>query len=164
MKRKKFSGFDENGYLTYGMYNMTFDEFETIFCKNSSKREEILKEYKKHLTEIRNTEYFLDHWIDGSFVTAKEKPNDIDTLTEFDGFEAEKNDDKEKIESLIQNSKSKTHGLCHSFRIYRYPSSDEKKYNIYLAAKIRILTELFGSDRDEIPKGIVHLMMWNYEI
>lgn len=45
-----------------------------------------------------------------------------------------------------------------SWRIYRYPASDEKKYEAYLTAKLRILTELFGSDKNEIPKGIVHLI------
>jgi hypothetical protein len=32
----------------------------------------------------------LNHWIDGSFVTLKENPNDIDTFTEFDGVKAKK--------------------------------------------------------------------------
>ena len=87
---KKFNGFDENGYLPYGMYNMTLDEIEEIFAKNkSSKRNEIMKEYKKHLKELKDTGYFLDHWIDGSFTTSKANPNDIDTLTEFDGLKAD---------------------------------------------------------------------------
>ena len=33
-----------------------------------------------------------------------------------------------------------------------------KKYEAYLTAKLRILTELFSSDKNEIPKGIVHLI------
>lgn len=127
MERKKFSGFDENGYLPYGMYPMDFEEFKKIFGENTPRRKEILKEYKNHLTEIKNTGYYIDHWIDGSFVSEKENPCDIDTLTEFDGYEAEKNNDKEKIEDLMLNSKSKTNGLCHSLRVYRYPPSDEKK-------------------------------------
>lgn len=158
MKIKKFNGFDEKGYLLYGIYNMSLEEFESIFSEDSTKRREILKEYKKHLSEIKNTGYYLDHWIDGSFVTAKENPSDIDTLTEFDGEKIDANNDKQKIDYLINNSKSKTNGLCHSWRVYRYPASDEKKYKAYLTAKLRILIELFSSDKDEIPKGIVHLI------
>ncbi len=140
------------------MYNMTFDEFKNIFGKNSPKREEIMVEYEKHLSEIKNTGYFIDHWIDGSFVSTKENPMDIDTLTEFDGFEAEKNNDKEKIENLILNSKSKTKNKCHSFRVYRYPSYDELAYKLYLKSKMRILITLFGYDREGNPKGIIHLI------
>lgn len=50
---------------------MTFKEFEQLFGKNSAKRKEIMKEYRKFLAELEKTGYFLDHWIDGSFVTKK---------------------------------------------------------------------------------------------
>ncbi|MBE6508561.1 MAG: hypothetical protein E7Z77_04010 [Methanobrevibacter sp.] len=159
MKMRKFDGFDKKGNLPYGLYNMTLDEIEEIFSKNkSSKRQEIMKEYKKHLEELQKTGYYLDHWIDGSFTTTKENPNDIDTLTEFDGLKVDENNDRAKMDNLIFNSKDDTNGLCHSLRVYRYPYTDEKNYKIYLSSKLRILFELFGSDLDEIPKGIVHLV------
>lgn len=157
MKIKKFSGFDEKGYLPYGMYNMTFDEFKRLFCENTPKRKEIFKEYEKFLAELKNTGYFIDHWIDGSFATAKENPEDIDTLTEFDGKKVDENDGKQRIDYLIHNSKATTNGFCHSWRVYRYPPSDEEKYDKYLTVKLRILIELFGSDEDNVPKGIIHL-------
>ena len=62
------------------------------------------------------------------------------------------------IDYLICTSKSKTNGLCHSWRVYQYPPSNKEKYNKYLTVKSRILTELFGRDRKNIPKGIVHLI------
>lgn len=34
---KKFNGFDENGNLPPGIYNMTFEEVEETFSKNKSK-------------------------------------------------------------------------------------------------------------------------------
>lgn len=159
MKMRKFDGFDENGYLPPGVYNMTLDELEEIFSKNrSSQRKRIMEEYKIHLKALQNTGYYLDHWVDGSFTTSKENPNDIDTLTEFDGLKADINNDKSKIDRLIFNSKDNTNGLCHSLRIYRYPHTDGKNYNMYLKSKLRILFELFGSDLDEKPKGILHLI------
>ncbi len=101
MKIKKFNGFNEYGYLPYGMYNLTINEIEKIFSRNSSKRrKEIMEIYKIHLNEIQNTGYYLDHWIGGSFITTKENPNDIDTLTEFDGEKVDENDDK-----IIQKKK-----------------------------------------------------------
>ena len=157
MKIKKFNGFDENGYLPYGTYNMTFKEFKSIFGENSAKRKEIIKEYEKFIIEIKNTGYFLNHWIDGSFVSKKEIPNDIDTLTEFNGEKVDADNANLRIDYLVYNSRLKTNGLLHSWRIYKYPQYDEEKYNAYLTVKLRILTELFGTDKDNIPKGIVHL-------
>ena len=63
----------------------TLEEIKETFSKNKSlKRQEIMAKYKKHLKDLINTGYYVDHWIDGSFVTSKENPKDIDTLTEFD--------------------------------------------------------------------------------
>ena len=157
MKIKKFNGFDQNGYLPYGMYNMTFEEFKNIFGKCSMKRKEILKEYKKFMVEIKNTGYLLNHWIGGSFVTKKENPNDIDTLIEFDGKKVDENKDKLRIDYLVYNSRSKSNGLCHPWRVYSYPQYDKEKYNAYLIVKSRIIIELFSSDKKDIPKGIVCL-------
>lgn len=157
MKHEKFNGFDKNGYLPHGIYPMTYNEFKRIFGENSAKRKEILKVYEKFMLEIKNTGYFLNHWIDGSFVSKKENPKDIDTLTEFDGEKVDANKDTLRIDYLVYNSKSKTNGLCHSWRVYRYPESDKEKYDVYLTVKFRILNELFGTDKNNIPKGIVHL-------
>lgn len=95
--------------------------------------------------------------IGGSFITTELNPNDIDTLTEFNGCEIEKNNDKTKIDNIINNSKLNTNGLCHSLKIYKYPPSDER-YSFYLKTKLRILIEIFGSDREGKSKGIVHLI------
>lgn len=70
------------------------------------------------------------------------------------------NNDAEKIDGLINNSKTKTNGLCHSWRVYRYPPSDEEQYALYLESKLRILIKLFGTDRKGIPKGEIHLIEW----
>lgn len=159
MKLKKFNGFDKNGYLPPGMYNMNLEKIEEIFSKNNSlKRREIMNEYKKHLQELKNTGYFIDHWINGSFITSQEHPQDIDTLTEFDGFEAEKNNDKETIKELLKNSKINTNNLCHSLGVFRYPPEEKSDYEYYIKSKIRILTTLFGYDRNGVSKGIIHLI------
>lgn len=166
MKTKKFDEFDKNGNLPPGIHNMTLDELEEHFSKDKSeKRKEIMAHYKKCLTDIRNTQYYIGHWIDGSFVTVKENPNNINTLTEFNGYEADKNKDGEKIEELILSSQIKSNHLFKSLRIYRYPATKKESYEFYLKYKIRILTKLFGYDRKNNQKGIVHLIGDNhYEI
>ena len=160
MKIKKFKWFNEYGYLPYGMYNLTINEIEKIFSRNSSKRrKEIMEIYKIHLNEIQNTGYYLDHWIGGSFITTKENPNDIDTLTEFDGEKVDENDDKKLIDDLINNSKEKTDNLCHSLRLYKYPPQQKEDFKRYINQKRRILINLYGQDRKNIKKGIVHLIL-----
>lgn len=160
MKIKKFNGFNEYGYLPYGIYNLTINEIEKIFSRNSSKRrKEIMEIYKIHLNEIQNTGYYLDHWIGGSFITTKENPNDIDTLTEFDGEKVDENDDKKLIDDLINNSKEKTDNLCHSLRLYKYPPQQKEDFKRYINQKRRILINLYGQDRKNIKKGIVHLIL-----
>ena len=131
MKIKKFNGFNEYGYLPYGMYNLTINEIEKIYSRNSSKRrKEIMEIYKIHLNEIQNTGYYLDHWIGGSFITTKENPNDIDTLTEFDGEKVDENDDKKLIDDLINNSKEKTDNLCHSLNTHHNKRKTSKDTSI----------------------------------
>ena len=160
MKIKKFNGFNEYGYLPYGMYNLTINEIEKIFSRNSSKRrKEIMEIYKIHLNEIQNTGYYLDHWIGGSFITTKENPNDIDTLTEFDGEKVDENDDKKLIDDLINNSKEKTDNLCHSLRLYKYPPQQKEDFKRYINQKRRILINLYGQDKKKKKKGIVHLIL-----
>lgn len=89
MKIEKFNGFNSEGCLPLGIYEMRLDEIKRILV-NSTKREEIMNHYNKHLHDLQNSPHYLNHWIDGSFVTLKENPNDIDTLTEFDGITVDK--------------------------------------------------------------------------
>ncbi|MBR1610186.1 MAG: hypothetical protein IJ672_01655 [Methanobrevibacter sp.] len=42
--------------------------------------------------------------------------------------------------------------------MYRYPPDDYENYKRYINNKRRILIILFGSDKENIPKGIVHLV------
>lgn len=159
MEKKKFNGFNEEGCLPFGVYEMSLEEFEEIFSKNqSSRRQLIMKYYKEHINKIRNLPYYLNHWIDGSYVTSKENPNDIDTFTEFDGVKVDQNDDKALVEDLIYNAPLRTHNTCHSFMVYKYPESYTKEYEKYLETKSKTLIMLFGRNKEtNNPKGIVKL-------
>lgn len=159
MEKKKFNGFNDEGCLPFGIYEMTIDELEEIFSKNKSpKREKIMKQYKKHLREIKNSPYFLEHWIDGSYITTKENPNDIDTFTEFDGIKVDKYNDKEKIEDLIYNAPLRTDNTCHSFLVYKYPKNYPKEHEKFLEIKSRMLFMIFAVNKNtKNPKGYIKL-------
>lgn len=117
-----------------------------------------MKHYKEHVNQIRSSPYYLNHWIDGSYVTSKENPNDIDTFTEFDGVKVDQNNDKSKVEDLIYNAPLRTYNTCHSFMVFKYPKSDTKEYEKYLETKSKTLIMLFGKNKQtKNPKGIVKL-------
>ena len=125
------SDFDENGNLPFKIYRCTLDEFENKFVVGlSEKRLKIMDYYKKHLDSIKNCDYTLNHWIDGSFVSNKENPNDIDTLTELDGVKCDNS--KENIQKFFDESSITSNGYCHSFCIFKYPEEDKEAYDLYV--------------------------------
>ena len=159
MKTKKFNGFNEEGCLPFGIYEMNIDEFENIFTKNkSTKRKEIMKHYKEYIKDIINSPYYLNHWIDGSYVTLKKNPNDIDLLTEYDGIKVDNDNKKEEIEGIIYDAPLKTCNTCHSFVVFNYPKSFPEEHEKFLELKSRILFLIFAvNKKTKNPKGFVKL-------
>lgn len=164
MKLKDFSKelkFNDEGCLPKGIYQLTLEEVENHFVDGKSqRRQDIFEEFKVHLRDIRETGCCLNHWIDGSFVTLKENPGDIDTLTEFDGIKVDKLGIKDKIEDVIYNAPLRTNGSCHSFLIYKVPESFGKDYDDYVFTKFRMLYMLFPKIKySKNCKGFVKLMV-----
>ena len=100
----------------------------------------------------------MNHWVDGSFVTLKENPNDIDTLTEFDGEKVENLGIKNIIDRIIFDAPLKTEGYCHSFLIYKFPKSRKEDYRTYKKYKSTMLSILFpGIKNSNDFKGFIKL-------
>ena len=109
--------------------------------------------------EIKDTNCCLNHWIDGSFVTLKENPDDIDTLTEFDGVKIEKLGIRNNVENIIYNAPLRTGNYCHSFAVFKFPESQKKDYEEYLDVKSKILYLLFPFNQNtNTLKGFVKLI------
>jgi hypothetical protein len=74
--------FDENGYLKpYKVTEIDIITFEKIFVWNDD-RKNLFDEYLNYIIFLKEFElgnFF--QWIDGSFVSKKVKPNDIDIVT-----------------------------------------------------------------------------------
>ena len=155
--------YDDVGCLLPGIYDLSLDEIEHEFVVGKSQRRcDIFENYKCHLKEIKNTNCCLNHWIDGSFVTLKENPNDIDTFTEFDGVKAKKLGILDEIDNIIYDAPLRTNNFCHSFRVFKVPQSWQKDYDEYITIKSRILFILFPSDsRTNGVKGFLKLKMVN---
>lgn len=155
--------YNQEGCLLHKVYELSLQDVEEEFVKGKSqRRQDIFDNYLEHISEIKDADCCLNHWIDGSFVTLKENPNDIDTFTEFDGIKVKELGVFDEIEDLIYNVPLRTNNHCHSFRVYKVPESWEKEYKEYLTIKSRTLYLLFPVDsKSKNLKGFVKLKKVN---
>lgn len=75
-----FPEFNENGDLPVGIYKATLQEVLEHFGQNSLQRQLVAKRLAKIYNLADSTGKLLRFIIYGSFVTAKEKPNDVDVF------------------------------------------------------------------------------------
>ncbi|CAN5153810.1 hypothetical protein BH20ACI1_BH20ACI1_26550 [soil metagenome] len=73
-----FPEFNENGDLPVGIYKATLEEVLDHFGQGSLQRQLVAGRLKKIYYSAKITDQVLRFIIYGSFVTAKENPNDID--------------------------------------------------------------------------------------
>ncbi len=78
--------FNENGVLPEGIYKATIKEIKEVFCSfgDTTKRNKLFNSFLRYLTEVKKHNIDYEIYIDGSFVTDKESPGDIDILLFFD--------------------------------------------------------------------------------
>lgn len=114
--------FDEQGNLfPHEKIELTLSEFETMFVRsfNNERRNELFNSYISFISDLSSlvTTRFIQ-WVDGSFVTSKSTPNDIDLLTiiDFKTFES-----KEKLihdRFRLQGAKEKYGIDAYTIRAY----------------------------------------------
>lgn len=163
MPEKIIPEFDVNGNIPYEpekIYSPSFEEFEERFVDqfpNSDTRKEIIGEYKKHCNEVVSYGIVNEQWVNGSYITIKDDPSDIDMLFEVDGTELDNRNLKETMDDVIDNAQARSNLRCDSHYISKYPES-EKEYDLYreyIDTKIKFLGMLWNSDRDYNLKGII---------
>ena len=69
----------DSDYLPEGIYECTLDEIKSHFG-NNQRRDELCKKLSQYLSDARNARINGYLIIDGSFVTSKEMPGDIDAI------------------------------------------------------------------------------------
>lgn len=125
--------FDQRGNLQpYEKIRLNFDEFEVFFVDkfpNNDQRKQIFDNYLKFVNDFsaKVSSSFIQ-WINGSFVTAKEHPNDIDfvTIINHEIFES-----KETLihENFRLERAKKNYGVD-AYTVRQYPK-EHKKYVLY---------------------------------
>ena len=79
--------FDVRGLLPEGVHHATWEELKVRFGGNE-RREELLNKLYEALTLLQSAGC-RRVYIDGSFVTAKQMPNDIDVCWDINGVDAD---------------------------------------------------------------------------
>ncbi len=131
--------FDEHGYLPPGIHAATLTEIDERFGRESELRR----------AEMQSLQWLIDLVrraggrrivVNGSFVTEVFEPNDVDCVVLIDeGYPLDASADNELSEGLpfLQ------------FEMLYQPDFDSMVNNVY------------GSDRQGVPKGVVEVIGWN---
>lgn len=135
--------FNKHGNLPAGIYRESIDDIEKRFGLNSKKRISLFKNFHNFLKLIipfkTNIKQFL---LDGSFVTAKENPGDIDCIILI------KNNTRftpEIVDKLLNAKK------LYNIHLFIHEERNIKKYNDLLA--------FFSRNRDLKPKGVIEVIL-----
>ena len=125
--------FDQRGNLQpYEKIRMSLDEFEVFFVEkfsNNGQRKQIFDNYLKFVNDFsaKVSSNFVQ-WINGSFVTAKEHPNDIDfvTIINHEIFESKET----LIHKNFRLEGAKENYGVDAYTIRQYPK-EHKKHTLY---------------------------------
>ena len=149
--------FNENGLLPAGILNYTYDDFLTQFLENfpeSNTRLNILKDFRtliRAVSQISLPEYI---WVDGSFVTSKQNPNDIDFCYFLD-YKNLTDDIFNNITSIFNENRGNL--KCDPYIAFHIPNSPQNAEEIRIVNNRNYWRGQFGFDRLDNPKGIIQL-------
>lgn len=148
--------------LPVGRHRATVDEVEALLVDafpSSQSRRALFDSWRNVVAAIQRILPIEEHWVDGSFVTAKEEPADVDVVTHFDGPQLEALDpvDQTLLRGLISNKASQALHGCDSYIIAVYPPGHRGRA-AYEAA-LAYWDQLFGHARDGKPKGYVEVVL-----
>lgn len=146
--------FNEIGVIEPGLHKCTIDEFYRIFVEDfpsSQTRKDIFNSFCTFIAFISENFEICEIWADGSFVTKKMNPNDIDILIFFDLASYL------KIISIWDQLRKYTNidAYCH------VTISEEDKKSLSSQDIQGIINQRnywrgqFGFDRADNPKGII---------
>src|SRR2546430_16555928 len=74
--------FDEHGFLPAGLHECTVNEMKLRFgaFRGSDRRAQLIARLEAFVSEAKSCGLVAEVLVDGSFVTAKNEPNDIDLI------------------------------------------------------------------------------------
>jgi hypothetical protein len=135
------------GLLPPGEHDATLDEVETRFATNRQRRKIFVG--LRFVVEGLRAQGVKDIYVDGSFVTAKERPNDAEVVfivpeganTRSWGLLAWHRHDDLKRQKLID--------------LWPWPAPQRVPGR---ALQLQTILDFFLTDRSGTPKGVIHLL------
>lgn len=138
--------------LDQGFHAMTLEELGDVCVngfQNNEHRRELWSRFERFLRRLRSTGLDYELWVNGSFLTQKREPADIDVVVFYDPQAVNSLGDSEKatIRHLFEQPRvTKLRYRTHAFFA---PKIDAKALSYW--------QRWFGRDRSNNPKGIVKL-------
>ena len=137
---------DQNGNLPPGEHAATWQEFSQHYATNTH-RATLIGGLRAALTALHSSGC-QTAWIDGSFVTSKTQPNDIDIA--WDDSTADINQLKQ-LEPTLLDFTNRRAAQKHKFGCECFPATWQADPNGLT------FLEYFQHDRNNKPKGIVRI-------
>ncbi len=160
--------FDERGLLPTGFYSPSLEEFITRFVSviNIETRTNLFEKYNIFCLKCLDTQALISHYVNGSYTTNKEEPEDIDLLVILDGLTVDDGPDElyEEYMDIKNQEKMKKDYSCHLWCVLDYPEELEIIRNYHNSIKNDVITwwqtNFLDEERqipDPIKKGVVIL-------
>lgn len=150
--------FNAKGYLEPGLHPMNLDEIEKVFVTpfpHSSTRPNVMSGFRRHTNDLLALVDEYTQFIDGSFVSNKNDPRDIDLVCFIDGdkVDALSPPQQAKLRELVLGPTTKASHKCDAYFCPSYPDT-HANYDFFRSKRKYWMGE-FGYDRSDVPKGIV---------
>jgi predicted nucleotidyltransferase len=135
--------FNKLGYLSKGIHKVSLNDIKKRFGSGNSWRKYLFKKLESFVELLsRNKENVERLLVNGSFVTDKETPNDIDCiLVVKNSFDFRSKDAKKLINAKKQ----------FNIHLQTFTEDDKGEFKGFL--------DLFSHDRDRNPKGLLEVKL-----
>ena len=165
--------FNDDGNLPEGVYDCTEASIEEVFVSRfpeSLVRSELYSGFKSLRTLARNVSPPATQWVDGSFVTTKQDPDDVDVLSfvDYDTLERLPREQIGQVYELLgAGDETKRKFRCHTY-LERSCSPGHPHYRFFERERLYWL-RWFGTTREATledgttlpgkPKGFVQITL-----
>jgi len=121
-----------DGLLPPGRHSATEDEVRAAFVDaypTSGTRADLFVRWLEHRRALELILGSYRQWVNGSFVTAKTDPGDIDVVTSFDptAIRSLLPREREALGTLLDAIQARAAYCCHSFYVPLYPLSHPER-------------------------------------
>ena len=152
-----------DGRLPLGMHRVSVDEFREHFVDafpESKTRARLFVRWERHRAALVSILPIKAQWIDGSYVTNKPDPRDVDLVTVMDGllFEALAPALQDMAGALLDGKKTKAIWGMDSYPVFEFPAGHPAKAATDAAA-VEWRSQWQGDrDHDGFVKGFLEVL------